>query len=215
MEEDGRRGGRSGEEIADVETDKATMPMEAFDDGTLAAVLVAEGEKVQVGQILAVLAGKGEDVGAIKQKYARRQGGGGGAPHRLRLLPRLRRRQRALRCRRRGVRRDPGEEGHMRPEATVEEVPQEQRQPSAAAEVEAKPVAPAGGERVAVSPLAKRMAAELGVELSKIQGTGPGGRIVQKDIEAAAAGKRAAPRRACTGSCGNGDWCTGGTEAGG
>src|SRR5512133_682288 len=66
---------RSGEEIADVETDKATMPMEAFDDGTLAAILAQEGDKVQVGQILAVLVGKGEDAAAVKKQYA----GGKGA----------------------------------------------------------------------------------------------------------------------------------------
>ena len=50
---------KSGEEIADIETDKATMPMEAFEDGTLAAILIGEGEKVEVGQTLGGAGGEG------------------------------------------------------------------------------------------------------------------------------------------------------------
>ena len=61
---------RSGEELAEVETDKATMPMEAFDDGTLAVIKVREGEKIAVGGVLAVLATAGESVEAVKAKYA-------------------------------------------------------------------------------------------------------------------------------------------------
>ena len=61
---------RAGEEIADVETDKAVMPMEAFDGGTLAVIKVKEGEKVAVGGILAVIAGSGENVDEVRKKYA-------------------------------------------------------------------------------------------------------------------------------------------------
>src|SRR5580658_8587392 len=60
----------SGEEIAEIETDKATMPMEAFDGGTLAVILAKEGEKVKVGQVIGVIATGAEKPEEIKQKYA-------------------------------------------------------------------------------------------------------------------------------------------------
>src|SRR3954471_3922352 len=62
---------KAGEEIAEVETDKATMPMEAFESGTLAAILVKEGEKVEVGGVLAVLA-----VGSEKPEDVKKNAGG-------------------------------------------------------------------------------------------------------------------------------------------
>src|SRR3954470_12164162 len=70
---------KSGEEIADVETDKAVMPMEAFDGGTLAVILAKEGEKVKVGGILGVIATGSEKAEDVKKQYA---GGakGGSAP---------------------------------------------------------------------------------------------------------------------------------------
>src|ERR1700756_127449 len=61
---------KAGEEIADVETDKAVMPMEAFDSGTLAVILAKEGAKVKVGEALAVIATGGEKVEDIKKQYA-------------------------------------------------------------------------------------------------------------------------------------------------
>jgi pyruvate dehydrogenase E2 component (dihydrolipoamide acetyltransferase) len=71
---------RAGEEIADVETDKAVMPMEAFDGGTLAVIKAKEGDKVAVGGLLAVIATAGEKLEDIKQKYAAGGGAGAGAP---------------------------------------------------------------------------------------------------------------------------------------
>jgi dihydrolipoamide dehydrogenase len=61
---------RSGEEIADIETDKATMPMESFEAGILAAILVAEGQKVKVGQVIGVVATGSEKAQEVKRKYA-------------------------------------------------------------------------------------------------------------------------------------------------
>src|SRR5688572_32822828 len=63
----------AGEEIAEVETDKATMPMEAFEGGTLAVVAVNEGQTVPVGALLGVIATSGEKVDDIKKQYASRQ----------------------------------------------------------------------------------------------------------------------------------------------
>src|SRR5947209_20614417 len=67
---------RAGEEIADVETDKAVMPMEAFESGTLALIKVKEGEKIPVGGVLAVIATGSEKIEDVKKTYA---GGGGGS----------------------------------------------------------------------------------------------------------------------------------------
>src|SRR3712207_4435507 len=61
---------RQGEEIAEVETDKATMPMEAFEGGTLAAILILEGGKVKVGDAIAVLATSTENAADVKKQYA-------------------------------------------------------------------------------------------------------------------------------------------------
>src|SRR5215212_865492 len=71
---------KAGEEIAEVETDKATMPMEAFESGTLAAILVKEGEKVGVGGVLAVLATGSEKAEDVKKSAgaAKPQAAGGG-----------------------------------------------------------------------------------------------------------------------------------------
>ncbi len=165
---------KSGEEIAEVETDKATMPMEAFDDGTLAAILIAEGDKVQVGQVLAVLAGKGEDAAAVKKQYAAGKGAGAADAE-----PAV-------------EDQEAGQEGTTSPDAAERAAVKDKKQPPAAVADVAKSV-PAGGtpERVVASPLAKRMAADVAVDLSQIRGTGPGGRVVQKDVETAAAAKPA------------------------
>src|SRR5580704_7253366 len=61
---------KSGDEVADIETDKATMPMEAFDSGTLAVILVAEGQKVKVGEPIGVIATGSEKPEDVKKQYA-------------------------------------------------------------------------------------------------------------------------------------------------
>src|ERR1700691_5370895 len=60
----------SGEEVADIETDKATMPMEAFDAGTLAVIVAREGQKVKVGQVIGVIATGAEKADEVKKKYS-------------------------------------------------------------------------------------------------------------------------------------------------
>jgi dihydrolipoamide dehydrogenase len=71
---------KSGEEIADVETDKATMSMESFEAGTLAVIKVKEGEKIAVGGVLAIIATSGEDPAAVKKQYASTGSGSSAAP---------------------------------------------------------------------------------------------------------------------------------------
>jgi pyruvate dehydrogenase E2 component (dihydrolipoamide acetyltransferase) len=143
----------SGQVIADIETDKATMEQAAFDDGTIASLLCPEGKQVKVGEVIAVLAEEGESVSAAAS---------GPAP----TAPRA--------------------AAPAAPAAT----------PAAAgrtivADVKAVPVE-IDGERTRVSPVARRMAEEMGVDLSQVTGSGPGGRVIKRDIVLAAENRSAA-----------------------
>ena len=151
-----------GDVIAEIETDKATMEVEAVDEGTIAKIVVPEGsEGVKVNALIAVLAEEGEDVTAAAE-------GAVSAPQ---------------------------------VEAKAE-APKEEPKPTAAPAVTSAPVAasvPAAskGERVFASPLARRIAKESGVDIAAVKGTGPHGRVVQRDVEAALASggaKNAAPK---------------------
>jgi pyruvate dehydrogenase E2 component (dihydrolipoyllysine-residue acetyltransferase) len=155
-----------GDVIAEIETDKATMEVEAVDEGTVAKLVVAAGtEGVKVNALIAILAGEGESVEDAAK------GGGDAAP--------------------------------APAEAPKAEAPkQEAEKPAAASDPAAsldKPIrdqnpatpspAPAtqSGERVFSSPLARRIAKDAGVDVAQISGTGPHGRVVKKDVEAAIA----------------------------
>ena len=138
---------KAGDIIAEIETDKATMEVEAVDEGILGKILVADGTaNVAVNAPIAVLVEAGEAVPS-------------GAPALVAAAP-----------------------AAAAPAAA----------PAAAAPVAAAPAAAASGERIFASPLAKRMAQQAGLSLSAIKGTGPNGRIVKSDVEAAAKGGVAA-----------------------
>ncbi len=146
---------KSGDILAEIETDKATMEVEAIDEGILAKILVPGGtQDVAVNQVIALIASDGEDVSKVAA-------GGAGAP-----------------------------KVAAAPAATPTATP-------ASAPVATAPAAPvASGAKLFASPLAKRMAKEAGLDLATIAGSGPHGRIVERDIKAALAGgtaKRAAP----------------------
>lgn len=135
-----------GDVIADVETDKATMEMEAFDDGTITEILVPEGGIVKVGQPLANL--EGGKKSAVKSSTP----------------------------------------AAVAPSLTVATSP---------AAAKPQTTATPDGSRIKASPLAKKIALERGVDLSGVQGTGPGGRIVADDVPIAATTRsavQAAPR---------------------
>ena len=151
-----------GDVLAEVETDKATMEMEAFDEGTLSEVYVKEGETVQVGQKLAVLAGAGEPATSTsKPETAPKQ----------------------------DETRKPSE---AKP-APVAEAKDKEPQATAGARPDA---APEAETRIKASPLARKVAAELGVDLKGLSGSGPGGRIVQSDVLSAKDKEAAAPKPA-------------------
>ncbi len=126
-----------GDILAEIETDKATMEMEAFDDGTITEIIVKEGERAVIGGVLAVLDGDSGDTPA--------------------------------------------------PAPPAEETAPAAASPAPAKAAATEPAAdPASGDRIKASPLARKIAADLGVNLSKISGTGPAGRIVKNDVESAA-----------------------------
>lgn len=139
----------SGDIIAEVETDKATMEMESFDDGILTEIYVPDGGKATVGQKLALLLAPGEKAP---------EGGAPAAP----AAPAAK----------------PAASGAPAPAASGAPAP------AAPAAVPTAP-APASNSRVKASPLAKKLAASKGIDLSRITGTGPGSRIVAKDVESA------------------------------
>jgi pyruvate dehydrogenase E2 component (dihydrolipoamide acetyltransferase) len=140
-----------GDVLAEVETDKATMEMEAFDDGTLSEVYVNEGQTVQVGQKLAILLGAGE---------SKPTGSKSSAP----------------------VAKQPD----AQKKADSEKKPSQAKQPEPAPLPQTvQPADTESGVRVKASPLARKVAAELGVELETLPGSGPGGRIVRDDVVSA------------------------------
>ncbi|WP_447930691.1 pyruvate dehydrogenase complex dihydrolipoamide acetyltransferase [Sphingopyxis fribergensis] len=149
---------KSGDLLAEIETDKATMEFEAIDEGVVSQLLVAEGtDNVKVGTVIAVIAGEGEDASSAKAAPAP-------AP-----APAL-----------------VAEPKAEAPAAATAPAPTPAPAPAPAA------VAPsASGDRIKASPLAKRLAAEQGIDLKSLTGTGPGGRIVKADLEGAPAGAAA------------------------
>jgi pyruvate dehydrogenase E2 component (dihydrolipoamide acetyltransferase) len=148
---------KSGDLMAEIETDKATMEFEAVDEGVIAEIVVPEGtDNVKVGQVIAILAVEGEDASTAK------------------VAPKA--------------------------EAPKTEAPKAEAAPSAApAPAPATPaVTPASSpapvasdDRVKASPLARRIAAERGVDLASVVGSGPNGRIVRADVEGAKPGTAA------------------------
>ncbi|WP_394196588.1 pyruvate dehydrogenase complex dihydrolipoamide acetyltransferase [Litoreibacter albidus] len=145
----------SGDVMAEIETDKATMEFEAVDEGVIGKILIAEGtDGVKVNTAIAVLLEDGEsadDIGATSEA--------------------------------------PAETPAAAPKEAKQEAP-------AAASAAPKAPARADGDRVFASPLARRIAADKGIDLADLKGSGPKGRIVKADVEGASAAPKAAPAAA-------------------
>ncbi len=142
-----------GDPLAEIETDKATMEMVAFDEGTVGELYVSEGTKAPLGENLAILLEEGDE------------------------LP-------------------------PRPESAAANPVAEQEETEGTENSVAGDAVPGGaklaattasGERIKASPLARKIAAAEGIDLTTIQGSGPGGRIVKKDLAGAATGAPVAP----------------------
>ncbi len=165
---------KAGDIIAEIETDKATMEVEAADEGVLAKIVVPEGTAdVPVNQLIAVLAGEGEDV-----KAAAAGAKAGAGPPAAASKP-----AQAAEAPTKSA-STPAPSPQPSPQRG-EGVPAPRPQPSAPAMPRTNG-APAG--RIFSSPLARRLAREAGIDLGRVQGTGPHGRVVARDIEAAKSG---------------------------
>jgi pyruvate dehydrogenase E2 component (dihydrolipoamide acetyltransferase) len=158
---------KSGDVIAEIETDKATMEVEAVDEGTIAKILVPEGtQDVPVNDVIAVLAGDGEDVkaaGASAGKAPPKAAAEAPAP------------------------KPAAPPAAMSPALVATPKPA----PAATPAPQAVTAAPQtnGHGRIFSSPLARRLAKEAGIDLSRIAGSGPHGRIIAHDVEEAKSGK--------------------------
>jgi len=152
---------KAGDILAEIETDKATMEVEAVDEGVLAKIVVPEGTSdVPVNDVIAILAAEGEDPKAITAPSA-----------------------------------DPAKADASKAEALNAEAPKGEPAKGEPAKAEAPapvakggPAPVSGGNRIFASPLARRLAKEAGIDLAAIAGSGPHGRIVERDVKAALAG---------------------------
>ena len=165
---------KEGDTLADIQTDKAVMPLESFDEGTVAVLCARVGEDVKVGSPVLILAKKGEDAQAI----AASSGGAKAAPAKAPAPA--------------PVKAEPEPEPEVRHEAqgsgapyremtsspTQPEISNGQERPAATAtEVH-------GGGRIKSSPLARKIAAAAKIDLGQVAPTGPGGRVIRRDVEA-------------------------------
>ena len=159
------------EEVAEVETDKATMAMPSFDEGILHKIYVKEGDTVPLGATLALVLEEGED-----------------PPEDADNPPDTA--EKAPASDDEGADDSSGSEEKEEPTGKSESETTEKASPKPATPAASSPTpAPASsGGRVKASPLARKLAAERGVDLRRLQGTGPGGRIVKKDVESAPVG---------------------------
>eukprot|EP00536_Pseudo-nitzschia_multiseries_P001234 jgi/Psemu1/180577/e_gw1.15.200.1 len=153
----------AGEAIMVVESDKADMDVEAFEDGFLAKIIIDEGEVAPVGAAVALIAASEDEIEAVAA-------GGGAAPAAA-------------------VEAEPAAEPASASAAAAAAAAPAAAAPAAAApKAAAAPVARAPGARIVASPLAKKKAEEIGLDLSTVAGTGPDGRITAADVENAAKG---------------------------
>ncbi len=158
----------TGQTLAEVETDKATVEMEAYTNGTLRKLIAKEGDTIPVGAMIAVIGSPDEDISALVE------GGPAGTP---------------------APAEKPARPGPAAPAApAARPAPAAARRPAPAPAPAEKPApapaavptgAPEEGRGLRASPLALRMAADAGIDVGTLQGTGPQGRIIKRDIEAA------------------------------
>ena len=184
---------QSGDILAEVETDKADVEMEAFGAGVLRKILVPAGEKATVGALIGVIAEESDDIGSVVGQAG---GGAAAAPS----APVTAQSGAGMAARPAAVPPTPKSEDHAARSPAPSrgpESPGSQRAQQAVVQAPAvspAPMdAPSDGGRVKASPLARKIAAQSGVDLRLVHGSGPGGRIVRRDVEAAQTAPAAAP----------------------
>jgi len=182
----------TGDVIAEIETDKATMEWESPEDGTLTEIYVEEGGKVNVGDKIAFIGGEGEE--APKESEKKKE-----EPEKKEEKPAAEKKTKepAKKEQKETEKPAPAEK-----KAKETAPPQEDQKKADRAEpAKEKPKAPetrstsSDEARVKASPVARRVAAELGVDLASVNGTGPEGRVTETDVRAAAKSKSATPAK--------------------
>ncbi|HQU84752.1 MAG TPA: pyruvate dehydrogenase complex dihydrolipoamide acetyltransferase [Pyrinomonadaceae bacterium] len=154
------------ETIAEVDTDKATMEMTSLEAGTLLKIIVPGGENAKLGQTIGILGKKGEDFSALLDEATASSNGNKSEPPAV---------AGGSKAEESAPKDTPKAEAKPEPkEETKDQKPKTEDQPS--------------NGRMIVSPIAARMAAENGIDLKALKGSGPGGRIIKRDIEEAMAG---------------------------
>jgi pyruvate dehydrogenase E2 component (dihydrolipoyllysine-residue acetyltransferase) len=156
-----------GEPLAEIDTDKATMEMQALANGVLRKIIINEGQSAPLGQLIAVIGEPDEDIASLLSEAPV-------APAAAQATP---------------------EPAPAPSPAQPQQQPAPQAQAAAASVGNGRQASAGSSGRVIVSPLAARMAAESGLDLRLVQGSGPGGRIVKKDIEAAISQPKAEAQR--------------------
>lgn len=149
---------KSGSVVADIETDKATMEMQCFDDGRMAAILVEPGRQVKVGTTIALVALEGEDLATVKSGGMKKS-----AP---------------------AAAPAPAAKAPVTASVTASipvSVPVVQTETRHG--MEGFPVESGDGPRMRVSPVARRIADDHGIDINAVKGTGPGGRVIKRDVE--------------------------------
>lgn len=151
-----------GEPLAEIDTDKATMEMQALANGVLRKILVKDGESAPLGQLIGIVGEPDEDISALLNEASSKS------------------------------QPQPPAEQAKPSETPAQPTPAETPVAAAAAATSSQPSGNGATGRLIVSPLAARMAAEAGIDLRTLRGSGPGGRIIKKDIEDALTSKPAA-----------------------
>ncbi|MEW4571183.1 dihydrolipoamide acetyltransferase family protein [Tautonia sp. JC769] len=159
---------KEGDVLAEIQTDKAVMPMEAFDEGTVALLDVQEGDDVALGQRVLVMASKGEDPSQIAEKFKGGSGSGGEA--------KAKKEKEAVPAGA-GAEAGAGAQGA----SAAPDYGRSTDSNGQHAEAEAEPREPGG--RIRSSPLARKIAESEGIDLGQVDGSGPNGRIVRRDVE--------------------------------
>jgi len=152
-----------GEPLAEIDTDKATMEMQALANGVLRKILINEGQSAPLGQLIAVIGEANEDIASLLTE----------APAPAAAKPEEEKKPEPEKAAEQPAPQAKAAAASAQPQPSVDNGHQPQRAPSS------------DSGRMIVSPLAARMAAEAGIDLRSLQGSGPGGRIIKKDIEAA------------------------------
>ncbi len=165
----------NGDILAEIETDKATMELVARGEGVLRKIFLTAGGTAEVGSVIGVIAGADEDISGIAGVSG---GGATAAPTAPPEVPAE-------------VAPMPAAQTLPAPEAPAVSAPATSAPATTAAAT--LPASAANGGRLKASPLARRLAEEMGVDIARVPGSGPGGRVVKRDVEAAKASGVAAP----------------------